>query len=253
MSEIALELPTVAGITPLRPIRVTLREIREVSWRALLSSGLSAGEAATAANLVTAMELHEGTGLRALDEQLRSGVPGRVSINVTRDAVIRLDDPAERNCILLAPLAIDLALATGKPVMTASNKLDAAYEWYCVDAFTTNQPAVALLEVSAHAAIGSASTIGGATLQRSIDMATLIETDPSLAHSISESSALGGGVLVHPLPQAPGATGVEVSTLDARTQRRRAALSLGIFIDAHVWRQALDASHNFLVKEDNHA
>lgn len=253
MSEIVLERPTVASIPPLRPIRVTLREIREVSWRALLSSGLSAGEAATAADLVTAMELHEGTGLRALDEQLRSGAPGRVSINVTRDAVIRLDDPAERNCLLLAPLAVDLALATGKPVMTASNKLDAAYEWYCVYAFTADQPVVALLEVSAHAAIGSASTIGGATLQRSVDATALIAADPSLAQSVSAVSALGGGLLVHPLAQAPGATGVEVSTLDARTQRRRAALSLGISIDAHVWRHALDASHNFLVKEDNHA
>ena len=87
MTAMTIERSSAASRTPKHQIRVSVREIRETAWRALFAAGLSAGEAASAADVITAMELHEGTGLAALDDQLRRAVPGHRPVGLRREAV----------------------------------------------------------------------------------------------------------------------------------------------------------------------
>lgn len=243
MTETTIEQSEVPGTIQHRH-RVSLREIRETAWRALFSAGLSAGEAATAADVVALMELHEGTGLTALADQLRRPPPGRRPVHVRRNAVTWIEDPAGRGSLLLAPLAIDLALAEQQPVLIPSVSGDAAYAWYSVQANGPDQPDLWLIEIAPDGQILQAANVSDGVLRRNVPATALT---PELRTLAQTCAAAGGGLLIYPCESARVDAGTMVSTATERERRRHDALARGVTLDADVWTSAVRASRCFLV------
>jgi hypothetical protein len=243
VTETTIEQSEVPGTIQHRH-RVSLREIRETVWRAMFSAGLSTGEAGAAADVIAAMQLHEGTGLAALADQLRRPLPERRPVHVHRDAVTWIEDPADRGPLLIAPLAIDLALAERQPVLIPSASGDAAYEWYAVQASGPTQPDVWLIEITPDGRILLATNVSDGVLRRNVPSNALTSELRALAQ---ECAVIGGGVLIYPCESVHGDPGTVVSTAPERARRRDDALARGVTLDADEWAAAIRASRRFLV------
>lgn len=224
--------------------RVSMREIRETAWRALFSAGLSTGEAGAAADVVALMQLHEGAGLAALADQLRRPLPERLPVHVHRDAVTWIEDLADRGPLLLAPLAIDLALAEQQPVLIPSVSGDVAYEWYAVQVSGPNQADLWLIEITPDGRILLIANVSDGILRRDVPATALTAELRALAQ---ECAVFGGGLLIYPCESAYVDAGIVVSTATEREHRRDDALAQGVTLDADMWTAAIRASRRFLV------
>ncbi len=100
-------------------VRVAVREIRENTWRALLTAGFSAGEASVAADAVTTSEVCFGCGLDIVGNELAKVLEPGPASTPTRSAVDIEPGPPVRTLGLghpggllsLAPLATGLIVA----------------------------------------------------------------------------------------------------------------------------------------------
>ncbi|CAN5361769.1 hypothetical protein BH09ACT8_BH09ACT8_04350 [soil metagenome] len=243
MTETTIQQPGLPCIEQHRH-RVSLREIRETAWRALFSAGLSTGEAGAAADVIASMQLHEGTGLAALADQLRRPLPGRRPAHLHRDAVTWIEDPADRGPLLLAPMVIDLALAERLPVLIPSASGDAAYEWYAIQACGPNHPDLWLIEITPEGRILLVTNVSDGILRRDVPSTALTSELRALAQ---ECAASGGGVLIYPCESVHVDPGTVVSTAPERARRRDDALARGVTLDADEWAAAIRASRRFLV------
>lgn len=91
--------------------RLAVREIREITWRALVASGTSAGEAAVAADAVTFTEIHFGTGLETVVETMSRAPLGNTPVGLSRGPIDAIDGAGDRDLLTLAPLALGLVAA----------------------------------------------------------------------------------------------------------------------------------------------
>lgn len=92
-------------------VRLSARDVRETTWRALVAAGASAGEAQIAAEAVVFGEIHLGVGVDSARRELERTAAGYGPVRLTGDDVRVVSDSAGRGLLLLAPLAIGMVAA----------------------------------------------------------------------------------------------------------------------------------------------
>jgi hypothetical protein len=233
-------------------VRVTIREVREYAYRALIAAGASAGEAATAAGQVLHAELHAGDGLAGLVADLARGPWSGSGLVCTRR-------PGGRPVLEVDCGGRSGELRVGAPIA----ELVAGEVGAAVAVTTANVPVSSLLdEALLTAAVGVGTSV--TAMRASSDGAyavRLATSDRDLAH---------GALSAADLPLLPGVdgtdetqalvvlTGADVgpalarltwSTRDSRAERRRRAALHGIQVDQVTWRVVAEHAQRFLVPE----
>jgi hypothetical protein len=235
-------------------VRVTIREIREYAYRALIAAGASAGEAATAAGQVLHAELHAGEGLADLVSDLARGPWSRSGLICTRRPggrpVLEVDCGGRSGELRVGAPIVELVAGEAEPAVAVT---------------TADVPVTALLdEALLTAAVGAGTSV--TAMRVSSDRAYVVRlatSDGDLAH---------GALSAADLPLLPGVdgtdetqalvvvTGADVgaahvrlawSTRDSRAERRRQAALHGIQVDQVTWRVVAEHAQRFLVPEDD--
>ncbi len=235
------------GDTDEKTTRVTLREIREHSFRAVRTTGASGAEARVAAEQALFAELHHGNGLAAVLEDLSSGpwdatelscVPADSSgVTLVRSTAGRRG-PLRQGAALIELMAAEpqVSVVVSDGLSPLSCLLDepliraAASLGRCVSAWARGAHTV---EVRTALPDG---TLGVGTAQPSGPAAEQLDGWP------------GGTVVLHSDEHPP--TG-QITWLraDELQARRRAAAASGITVDATVWERLGALARNFLVPE----
>ncbi len=92
-------------------VRVSAREVRETTWRALVATGVSAGEAQVAAEAVAFGEMHLGHGVELVLRELDRHLADASAVELTGSDLRVLEGGAHRGILLLAPLAVGILAA----------------------------------------------------------------------------------------------------------------------------------------------
>ena len=230
-------------------VAVTLREVRETAFRALVVAGASAGEAAVGAEQVLHAELHHGNGLRGLAQDLDAGPwprRGLSSSPVQLDewTVLRVADPERRGALRCASLVADLAAAAppGTAILAEGlDELDALIDHALLTAATANGCVVA--------AVTDAGTGVPCVRVATPDAAIGWGDERILAGVTTPTSALqAGGMLLLRLEHVDRVSGTWLTGEELR-QRRRAAAQNGLRVDTDWWARAYAASRSYLVPE----
>lgn len=234
---------TTPGVT-----RVAIREVREVAFRSLVAAGASNAEARVAAEQVMFTELHWGSGLVGLLEELSSGPWARAGLACERDdsgeqLVFRVTGSGRRGALGQGALLVDLLAAHAESgAVVASDGLDslspmldepliraakAAERWViAADRSTTS---IDFRAASPDGAIG----VGGITI-----VTDLPSGQAALPHGISLT-------LWDLSPEW------DITWLTAAEQwaTRSQAAQHGILVDSAVWAQVKTAAYAYLVPE----
>jgi hypothetical protein len=236
------------GAAPAGRMRVAVREIHETAYRALYAAGASTGEAACAAGTVTAMQVHDDTGIAALLTQMDTIDPARlrISVGIGRSGHgVVLEDPARREELFIGPLAVDLAVASAQialvPHLTGHRILD----WYGLDAAARGQTTLWVVGADATGRhTGTTVLTPDGRMYR--DRALRPPTEPDL---VEQCRLAGGAVAVFAAPlTAPAIRPVHTATAMAR--RYRNAVDHGTYVDAQTWSRAYALGRRFLIPED---
>ncbi|GAA4083180.1 hypothetical protein GCM10023066_15000 [Nocardioides kongjuensis] len=219
-------------VSPSR-VRVSLREVREVAYRALVAHGACPGRAPAAAEQVLEAELHHGAGLTGLLADLARGPWDGGGLDLRADerggrTLLRVDSPDAAAPLRVGQLVADLASAAGTvhvPALRDDGPLAAAA---LIGAAAAGGHALALVGSLAEAWI---ATPDGALL-RLDRMSVLGDWEPPPDGSVV--------LVVDPPPD-----------LDPhpRAARRRSAAREGLLVDAAAFARAYDAARAYLVPE----
>lgn len=228
--------------------RVAIREVREATFRALVAVGASSAEAKVAAEQVLFAELHRGSGLVALLEELSTGPWVRASLACKRDdsrekPVLRVTGSGRPGALRQGALLVDLLAAQTEPdavvvsdgLVALSSMLDqpmiqVARSLGCwVYAADRTVSALDFRIASPDGAVGTGGT--GTAPSQVPDLGTVV---PGVSLS-----------LLRAMPD------VATSWLTAAEQgaSRAAAAQHGLMVDASVWREVTAAARAFLVPE----
>ncbi|KWX23676.1 hypothetical protein AFM11_12830 [Mycolicibacterium wolinskyi] len=248
MTHAHIELPDHESVTaPSERIRVSVREIRETAYRALYAAGASAGEADCAAGVVTAMQVHAGTGIAALLRQISAIDPARlrVPIDVTADTVVVLKDPAQREQVLIGPPAVDFAVAAARHVLIPHLTGHEVLDWYALDAAVRLQATiwVAAVDETGHCVSATVLTPEG-------EMHCPAALPEPLKSDIGAQCKRVGGAVAVFSGQFVGMRPVHTATELAH--RYRQAVDRGTYIDAETWSRAYVLGRRFLIPEESH-
>ncbi len=225
--------------------RVAVREIGETCYRALYSAGVSSGEAHHAAGVITAMEIHEGTGICAAVAQLSRPSGRRIPFRRTlTDTEIVLDDPIRRASLLIGPVAVDLAIADDRRVVIAAPLDHDVLRWCALEAAVTAGETVWL---ASHPADGSADRVSVATPEG--DLYQVGELPRQSRPKAFDHAGDATCVLTAPLTTAPSN---RVHTRLALDRRFRDALDHGVHVDATHWAHIRALGSRYLVPESTH-
>lgn len=240
---------------------VSLREINEVTFRALKTHGASHGEASTAARLVQADEIIEGRGLTAvLDDVTRepwqpTAVEISAPIDVSGARAVVLGSASDNRVLREGPLAVELVAGdpqldvVGAPGAVAGSALldpvllEIAREdcrEIAAVLCTTEQPTAGAVT----AATGLTAHVRWAHPDGSTGIATL-DTVPTLCHRV-----LGGpGVLaLRDIGLLDGFVPGWIHPAGRAVMRARAAAD-GITVDAASWWALRTAARRYLVPD----
>ncbi len=244
-------------------VRVSLREIRECTFRALSAHGASHGEAATAARLVVDAELQGLRGIRVVLADLERERWAKEAVCITDSASetqadsrsestgpIVLGDQGGNRLLRHLPLAAHLAAAEpGRGVYVPGDMSEVA----CVDAVlievaeAVGRP-IGLVQVSRgdHSAFRLAladGSLGSGAVQALTewggdDLSALTDHDPG-----------ADGVWLFVAADADAKTGQNLTWASAHTRRdaRACAASEGRLITADAWWALYAASRRYLV------
>lgn len=202
--------------TPRASVRVALREINDVAYRALRVAGGSSGEAELAARAVVAAEVEAADGLTLLLDELPAVTSRRVAARLLPGPVAILDDPAGRGLLFAVPAAVEAGLAVpARPVLVPG----AAW-----------RPALAAL-----ARVCCDGSLGVELVQLDRD-GRPVAGDPAPLGELP--AGLPAGLLVRASVAAP-----------ACNAAWEAARRSGLQVDAAEWAAAEDAAHDYLVPE----
>lgn len=229
--------------------RVAVRELRETTWRALYAAGASAGEASVASSAVAFSEVHRLGGLDAVLAELPLVPTSRVPVSVHRGPVDRLDDPARRGLLLLAPLGIGLVVS--RPVSTPV--ILQGLGWHPVLAGVIarhcrpGDPALVALDVGDDGVVRRGLRVGPDRAVEHLDddeVAALRDLDRRTA---DERATKGPEVLLAALSPGGRARAGDVATTAAVIDRERQAHTDGVLVAAPVWAAVHDAAGRYLV------
>ncbi len=260
---------TPAGTTPVRETRVSLRDVREATTRALIAHGASHGEAQTAAAMVLEAELADGSGLAALIEDLTREPWSRTPITTTTTTTRVASPPgreADRTTSLVlgsatvnrllreAPLAVELIAGDPDPGVVAvpcsvasASLLDAVM----IEVAVISGVDVVVLVCAAPGPVATRSTHDGTPSWGELRVAgpdgsvriSSLSAWPSAWRDVFDGPGI---VAVRALDRPDELTGREVTAEDRVRVRVRAA-EQGLSVQTEIWRQVYDASRRYLV------
>lgn len=235
-------------------VRVSIREIREYTYRALVAAGASPGEAATAAGQVLHAELHTGDGLAGLVSDLARGPWSRSGLSCTRrpggPPVLQVDCGGRSGELRVGPPIVELVAGEAAPAVAVT---------------TAEVPVTSLLDealLAAAAATGTSvtamrATAGGAYVVRHATAdGGLAQGDlrPAYIPRLTGIDGMGDAEALVVLTGAavePAVARLTWSTRGERAQRRRLAALRGIEAPEVTWRIVADHAQRFLVPEDD--
>lgn len=241
---------TTATIETGTTVRVSIREIREYSYRALLAHGASAGEAAHAAELVLHAELYDGCGLAGLLEDLSRGPWPEAGLpafsRAPGTAALELSCGTRSGELRAGPPIIDLAAGSaGVPVLVSAEALPSStlLEGALLDAAAATRAWVC---VAARASTG-ALVVRVATPQGDLGTGELpARALPDLERLARPAATV---VLAGPEAEMSHAAGLTWRDADARARRRRQAAFTGVRLDRDLWTEVAAHARLFLVPE----
>jgi hypothetical protein len=248
--------------------RVSLRDLSEAAFRALMAHGASHGEARVAARMVLQAELNGGGGLAALREDLAAAPWSRTPVDVveaadgstTKPGTVELRSPGGNRLMREGPLAIELVASGGDEdvvnvhcAVAGSAVLDAVL----LDSARVSGAAVAVV-IRSTPEQGSADELEGVgrrTAQPSVHL-RLARPDGSLGVGTLTHLPAGflppaggaGIVVLHDVEQC-GEYDVSWSSADDLAQARTDAASTGLRVDAAGWENVYGASRRYLVPD----
>lgn len=234
--------------------RVSIRDIRESAYRALVAHGASHGEAATAADQVLHAELHASSGLTALLADLALPAWPHTGMTLTRQArasgfqVSAVSGPGRGDLLRAGCLLTELAASLPGPATVVCSPdlpgLDATIDFLLLEAASAagrTIAAVGLTDDGHSVAARAGDPAGGAG---PVDAAVVLPV--SLRDAMNRFLPHGGVAVLQPPDVRPGRGWV---TADARASRRRQAAASGVLVDAQAWQAAYAAARGFLVPE----
>ncbi|SFQ48814.1 hypothetical protein [Amycolatopsis rubida] len=208
--------------------RVSVREIHEVSLRALRASGLSSGEAEYLAEVIASAEVHEGAGLDALATETARIPAGRVGLRLEHcDGYAVAHDPASRGPLQAFVPACETAAVVGTvvvPGMTGSPVLD----WAALDIAERSGRVLSLSDGGERTVV----TPSGDLLR----LPAAAEPRPPVV-----------GLVIRPLREVPD--GPVISTAAERKQRHREAVAHGVSVKTPLWTLAYSIACGFLIPD----
>lgn len=235
---------TATGVT-----RLAVREVRDAPFRALVAAGASSAEAKVAAEQVLFTELHRGSGLKELLDELAAGEWTRHGLRCVRDpdGVLRVSGPGNHGALRQGALLADLLVAEAEPgavvvsdgLTSLSPLLDERLTWAAgatglwVVASDRSDSGLEVRVASPDGAIGVATY--GPGIRGDVGL------EP-LPRGVSLALSLEGRETLPP---------AEITWLAAADQRatRAAAAEHGLLVDAAVWAQVTTAARAYLVPE----
>lgn len=239
---------------PTRVERVSIRDIRESSYRALVAHGASHGEAATAADQVLHAELHSGSGLTALLADLAMPAWPQTGMTLTQPAAassleVSVVSGAGRGNLLRAGcLLTDLAASRPDPARVVCSPdittVDATIDFLLLEAASLTGQAVAAVLVTEDGRPGIARVGDPAGGAGPIDEADVLSDH--IHDALRRPLPTGGVAILRASKLKPGPGWV---TADAYASRRREAAAAGVLVDADAWPVTYAAARGFLVPE----
>lgn len=240
-------IPVAPSPTP-RATRVAIREIREAAFRTLVAAGASAAEAKVAAEQVLFAELHRGTGLAALLEDLSTGPWAPAGMACKRDdaggrLVLRVTGSRAPGALRQGALLLDLLAAEDEPsAVVVCDGLTALSP-------LLEEPLIRTARSTGRWIIAANRAASGIDFQIASPNGRLgVGTGVSTSRLDSNQDPLPLGVSLGQYDQMPEA---DVSWLTAAEQRatRADAAQRGRLVDAAVWRRISTAARDYLVAE----
>ncbi|WP_409463437.1 hypothetical protein [Amycolatopsis sp. GA6-003] len=208
--------------------RVSVREIHEVSLRALRASGLSSGEAEYLAEIIASAEVHEGIGLDALAVETARIPAGRVGLRLERCGGYAVaHDPAARGPLQAFVPACETAAVVGTLVVPGMASA-AVLDW-------------AALDIAERAGRILSLSDGGER--------TVVTPDGDLLRLPAEAEPRPpvAGLVIEPLSEVPD--GPVISTAAERKKRYREAVSHGVSVETPLWTLAYSIARGFLIPD----
>lgn len=253
VTEISLREGRVAPVEP--TVRVTIREVREYAFRALIVAGASPGEAATAAGQVLHAELHGGGGLTGLVSDLATGPWPRSGPTCSRRSgtrpVLEVEAVEHAGELRLGACLIDLVAGEPDPAIVAT----------AADVPVTSLSDEPLLAAASRSSTTVAAlrphTRGQCVVRLATKDGDLAQglMDPAGIASLADLDGLSGYrglVLLTDDPAVqPALTQSTWSREAQRTQRRRQAALHGIEVRNATWRIIADHAQRFLVPQSD--
>lgn len=228
--------------------RVTLREIRERSFRALRTAGAGCAEARVAAEQILFAELHHGTGLTEVLAELSAGPRDRAELSLEREDLserFRVGSTGEGRIGALRHGASLIEVIAAEPQTVLLVKDGLAPLSALLDEPLTRVAPIAGKPVSLWELVPHASRIRTALPDGTLGFGA------AAPHGAAAEALHGqpvGTVVLQASQQAPSG---EITWLSPGRQqaRRRAAAAEGIAVNASVWEQLGAVAQNFLVPE----
>lgn len=248
--------------------RVSLRDLSEAAFRALMAHGASHGESRAVARMVLQAELIGGGGLAALREDLAAQPWSRTPVEIvaaadgsnTQTAAVELRSPGGNRLLREGPLAVELVASGGDERVV---KVPCAVAgWALLDAVLLESArvsgatvAVVIWSTTEPESARESEVVGRGVVQR-FGQLRLARPDGSI----------GVSALTHPptawMPPAGGEGVVALRdveefdehdlswiSVDELAEERTDAAAVGMTVDAIAWHDVYAASRRYLVPD----
>lgn len=246
MSAALDEHPAISPTTTPAVERVAIREVREMAFRTIVAAGASSAEAKAAAEQVLFAELHRGSGLSALLEDVSSGPWRRTGLACERTdlegrTVAHISGPSRPGALRQGVLLVDLLVAEPGSLVVS-------------DGLTSltpllDEPLIRGAQAAGCWLVAVDQTMSSLDFRVAApDGAIGVGTSSSMNRLSPDPGTLPAGVSLVRFEEPP-APAVTWLTADVQRARRAAAALHGCRVDAAVWAGVTAAASAYLVPE----
>lgn len=231
---------TSAGVT-----RVSLRDLSESSFRALMAHGASYGEARVAARMVLQTQFTGGDGLGGLLEDLAGPAWSRTPVLISvGSGVVELGSPEDNRLLREAPLGVEFVASGDEDVVQVRCEVADPRLVDAVLLESTRVTGATIAAVVMSGAGGSDREVRVARPDGRLEVATLTEL-PSAWVSWVQTP----GIVALRDVDVLGELDLSSNSAQDRAQARADAAKSGIGVDAAAWREVYAASRLYLVPD----
>jgi len=227
--------------------RVAIREVREAAFRSLVAVGANNAEANVASEQVLFTELHRGSGLVALLEELTSGPWARTGLVCSRDdssgrPIVRVTGTGRAGALRQGALLVDLLAAEAeRDAVVVSDGLDSLSP-------LLDEPLIRAARAADCWVVAAERTAASVNFRVASPDGAIGVGDASSEHLQPDHADVPLGVSLICRALRPE---WDITWLTAAEQRssRAAAAQHGLLVDPGVWARVKPAADAYLVPE----